>query len=95
MLWQPLCIYKILKNYSFSQYQVCNNKYDFSFINLISRLLNSKDMSNTKDIIIIELEAELDWLKKELAILQQDRDEIKRNFDELKVILRETWIYFC
>ena len=47
-------------------------------------------MSTPQDRIIEALEAEIIRLKAELAVVIGQRDEIKNNFDELKVILRET-----
>ena len=47
-------------------------------------------MSTQQDKIIEELEAELLRLKTELNDAIRDRDTIKKQFEDLKVILRET-----
>tara|TARA_Y100000758_G_C15790919_1_gene327149 strand:- start:303 stop:446 length:144 start_codon:yes stop_codon:yes gene_type:complete len=47
-------------------------------------------MENDKDNIIKELMSEILHLKKELTEVKNDRDAIRNQFDELKVILRET-----
>ena len=47
-------------------------------------------MENDKDIIIKELMGEILRLKTELTEVKDERDAIKKQFDELKVILRET-----
>ena len=48
-------------------------------------------MENNKDNIIKALEAEIIRLKTELIEVTHERDSIKKQFDELKIILRETW----
>ena len=47
-------------------------------------------MENNKDNIIKALEAEIIRLKTELIEVKHERDAIKKQFNELKVILRET-----
>jgi len=47
-------------------------------------------MENDKDNIIKELMGEIFRLKTELTEVTDERDAIKKQFDELKVILRET-----
>ena len=47
-------------------------------------------MKNDKDNIIKELMGEILRLKTELTEVKDERDGIKKQFDELKVILRET-----
>ena len=47
-------------------------------------------MENDKDNIIKEQMGEILRLKKELTEVRNERDAIKKQFDELKVILRET-----
>jgi len=47
-------------------------------------------MKNDKDNIIKELMGEILRLKTELTEVTDERDAIKKQFDELKVILRET-----
>ena len=47
-------------------------------------------MKNDKDNIIKELMGEILRLKTELNEVKDECDAIKKQFDELKVILRET-----
>ena len=47
-------------------------------------------MSIPQDRIIEALEAEVIRLKTELSTVNEQHDDIKKKFDELKVILRET-----
>ena len=47
-------------------------------------------MENDKDNIIKELMGEILRLKTELTEVKDERNAIKKQFDELKVILRET-----
>ncbi len=47
-------------------------------------------MENDQDNIIKELLGEIHRLKIELTEVKNERDAIKKQFDELKVILRET-----
>ena len=47
-------------------------------------------VSTPQDNIIVALEAEIIRLKTELAHTAGERDALKKKFDELKVILRET-----
>ena len=47
-------------------------------------------MENDKDNIIKELMGEILRLKTELTEVKDEHDAIKKQFDELKVILRET-----
>ena len=47
-------------------------------------------MENDKDDIIKALMAEILRLKTELTEVKDERDAVKKQFDELKVILRET-----
>ena len=47
-------------------------------------------MSTPQDNIIKELMGEILRLKTELTEVKDERDAIKKQFDELKVILRET-----
>ena len=47
-------------------------------------------MKNDKDNIIKKLMDEILRLKTELTEVTDERDAIKKQFDELKVILRET-----
>ena len=47
-------------------------------------------MENDKDNIIKELMGQILCLKTELTEVKDERDSIKKQFDELKVILRET-----
>lgn len=47
-------------------------------------------MATPQDKIIEELLIEITKLKTELAQAVDERDKMKKEFDELKVILRET-----
>ena len=47
-------------------------------------------MDSDKKIILEKLEEEIFHLRNELAKVKNERDAIKKQFDELKVILRET-----
>ena len=47
-------------------------------------------MENDNDNIIKELMGKILRLKTELIEVKNERDAIKKQFDELKVILRET-----
>ena len=47
-------------------------------------------MTTSKDKKINELENEIIHLKREIKTILEERDSIKKQFDELKVILRET-----
>ena len=48
------------------------------------------NMPTPQDKIIEQLEAEILKLKTELIEANRERDNMKKQFDELKVILRET-----
>ncbi len=59
------------------------------------RLPNFLTVSTPKDKIFEALENIEDkqlanWLRAEITLIIAERDEIKQQFDELKVILRET-----
>ena len=59
------------------------------------RLPNFLTVSTPQDKIFEALEDIEDkqlanWLRSEITLIIAERDEIKRQFDELKVILRET-----
>ena len=47
-------------------------------------------MDSDKKITLEKLEEEIFHLRSELAKVKNERDNIKKQFDELKVILRET-----
>ena len=47
-------------------------------------------MSTPQEKIIEKLEAHILQLQEELIDVKHERDTIKKQFDELKVILRET-----
>ena len=47
-------------------------------------------MDNDKDTALKKLEEEILCLKTNLTEVKNERDAIKKQFDELKVILRET-----
>ena len=46
-------------------------------------------MSTPQDKAIEALEAEILKLKTEIAIVESERDQIKKEFDTMKVLLRE------
>ena len=59
------------------------------------RLPNFLTVSTPQDKIFKALEDIEDkqlanWIRSEITLIIAERDEIKRQFDELKVILRET-----
>ena len=53
-------------------------------------IVNLLAVATSQDNIIEALEAEIIKLKTQLSATIAERDEVKKKFDELKVILRET-----